>query len=400
MVQLGTQATVAVADIAEAMHQAVWTTVGVTGAGSGRTGGVSGLVYRTVRAIAGGVGSGLDRLLAGLSAGAARAAASPGAGDPIVADGPWLAALNGVVGDRLAALGNPLAIAMRLCDEAGRPVDANGLALPANGCVVVLLHGLCMHDGCWQTAQGDHGVALQEALGACVLRLRYNSGLPIAQNGAELSRLLEQLVARAPVRRLILVGHSMGGLVARSAVQHADAHAEQAGWRRRLAALAFLGTPHHGAPLERIGHRVQHALDLSRFSATLQPLARLRSAGVTDLRHGNVRGEDAPADRFASARDRRTPLPLPGNVACFAVAGSLASRRGALADRLLGDGLVPLASALGQHRDPAHRLDFAPGACWTAWRTGHLQLLQSAEVRQHLVDCLRPFTAGRVRACR
>ncbi len=55
--------------------------------------------------------------------------------------------------------------------------------------------------------------------------LRYNTGLPVGRNGADLAWLLDDLVAAwpVPVRSIALVGHSMGGLVVRAAF-HAAAH--------------------------------------------------------------------------------------------------------------------------------------------------------------------------------
>jgi hypothetical protein len=95
-------------------------------------------------------------------------------------------------------------------------------------------------------------------------------------------------------------------------------------------------------------------------------------------------------ERFGSAVDHREPLPLPEGVACFAIAATLAPQRGLLAERLTGDGLVPLRSALGQHDDPRHRLVFARDSQRTVYRTGHLELLSSPVVAQQLLQWLAP----------
>jgi hypothetical protein len=155
----------------------------------------------------------------------------------------------------------------------------------------------------------------------------------------------------------------------------------------------FQGTPHHGAPLERAGHGVDLLLASSPHTAPFARLGKIRSAGITDLRHGHVLDADWQGrDRFESPDDHRVPLPLPEGVACFAVAATLAGQRGLLADRLTGDGLVPLSSALGQHDDPARRLVFAKGSQFIAWRTGHLDLLSSDKVAAQLLAWLRPAT--------
>lgn len=186
----------------------------------------------------------------------------------------------------------------------------------------------------------------------------------------------------------------MGGLLARSAFDIA----QQAGqhWPARLQDLVFLGTPQHGAPLERAGHGVDALLASIRFTAPFARLGKIRSAGITDLRHGHVQDADWQGrDRFGSGRDHRLPLPLPGRVRCFAVAATLAARRSRLAERLTGDGLVPLDSALGRHADPAYRLEVPRERQLIVYRTGHLDLLCSPVVAEQLRTWL---TASEARA--
>jgi hypothetical protein len=60
-----------------------------------------------------------------------------------------------------------------------------------------------------------------------------------------------------------------------------------------------------------------------------------------------------------------------------------------VADRLVGDGLVPLHSALGQHNDPKRCLHFAPDHQYIAYRTSHLGLLGSPAVAQQLLGWLK-----------
>jgi len=101
-------------------------------------------------------------------------------------------------------------------------------------------------------------------------------------------------------------------------------------------------------------------------------------------------------DRHERKPDLREVVPLPEGVACYAVAAALAPKRGAMADRLLGDGLVPLHSALGQHEDPSRSLVFAKSSQWIAYRMGHLELLSSPEVTQQMVTWLSPETAPQI----
>ncbi|MEZ4391515.1 MAG: hypothetical protein R3A48_10500 [Polyangiales bacterium] len=332
--------------------------------------------YAAIRGVTGLVGVGLDRVFAELEP-ALGARATSEEYDAV------LAALNGVVGDHLAETRNPLALEMDLLvDGAPVTVTPEGLrrALPeANGRVLLLLHGSSMDARGWRRRGHDHGEALARDHGYSPVYLRYNSGLHVSTNGAQLADRLEALLAAwpVPVTSLTLLGFSMGGLVARAAVREAEAR--ELAWRARLSSMVFLGTPHHGAPLERVGNLVGVLFDASRYSAPLRALPRLRSAGVTDLRFGSVLAADWQGrDRFALGGDERAPCPLPEGVACFALAGTRAFEAPAdLRDvaALSGDGLVPVESALGRHRDSLLDLKFPLSNQVVVARAGHLDLL-------------------------
>jgi hypothetical protein len=171
-----------------------------------------------------------------------------------------------------------------------------------------------------------------------------------------------------------IVAHSMGGLVTRSAFHYAAAarHA----WPGRVRDGVFLGTPHGGAPLERAGHWLDRAMGVSPYVAPFTRLGKARSAGITDLRHGTVTRRPG---RF---------VPLPKGVRFHAAAATLCARRSALAERLLGDGLVPLDSALGRHADPSRALAIPRRRQWVGYRMGHLDLLSRPEVYAQLRDWL------------
>ena len=393
--QLATQATAGVARIAEGVHQSVWSSMGVPGRAAGQTGGLTGFVYQAVQGVTQLLGSQVDRLLALLQPALQSA-------DSAAPETPQreavLAALNGVMGDRLVAANNPLATPMKLRLR-GQVLDwqAPPAASAVTGKVLLLVHGLCMNDLQWQREQEaqvfSHGDALAAALGYTPVYLRYNSGLHTSQNGRELAEQLEQLVAHwpTPLDELSVLVHSMGGLLIRSAVHCATQ--QGMGWRKPLKNIVFLGTPHHGAPLERAGNWLDVILGSTPYTAPFSRLAQLRSAGVTDLRYGHVLDEDWQGrNRFARSPDRRTPLPLPEGVSCFTVAATLAAKRSLLAERLVGDGLVPLRSALGQHDDARRSLDFAKDAQLVVYRTNHMQLLGSPEVAQQLLRWLAPAT--------
>ena len=182
-----------------------------------------------------------------------------------------------------------------------------------------------------------------------------------------------------PLAELVFIGHSMGGLVARSAC-HYGAAASHA-WLRRLDKLVFLGTPHHGAPLERGGNWVDILLGVSPYVAPFSRLGKIRSAGITDLRFGNLVDEDWEGrDRFARSGDLRRIVPLPEGVACYAIAATIGKRVGDFPDRVIGDGIVPLESALGRHAKSELSLPIPASREWIGYGINHLDLLNHPEV--------------------
>lgn len=394
--RLATQATTGVTRVVEGVHQSVLGTLGLPGGPQpGRARGFTGLVYQSIRGVTrlvdAGLQAGLQRLEPFIDGAAHQGTdGAPGA--------QWerqavLAALNGVMGDRLQSDNNPLCTRMGFY-QGGQPLDpaALGATGRATGKLLILVHGLCMNDLQWLHGGHDHGAYLARALGYTPVYLRYNTGLHTSTNGAELSGMLDALVAAwpVPVTELAILAHSMGGLVARGACQHAGAG--QTGgtrWLPLLRHLVCLGTPHHGAPLERAGNWVDVLLGRSAYSRPFARLAQLRSAGITDLRYGHVSDADwAGRDRFRKSPDQRTPVPLPPGVACYAVGATLAARQSPVAERLLGDGLVPLHSALGIHDDAARGLDFPKRRQAVFHGMGHLALLGDARVAQKIEQWL------------
>lgn len=305
------------------------------------------LVRHTHDAIAGGVyaavrfgGGGLLGLAAQLENGRRRAKA-PAPPTELPPDPPnrlassLRSALNAAFGDHLAGARSVLAIPMAI-HRAGHAVPLTRAALaaafPAAGeRLCLFIHGLAYDERCWDVPAtgnpkiGKDGVdiprRLATELGYCTLTLRYNTGLPIVENGAQLAVLLETLLAQWPCapRELVIVGHSMGGLVARSACARAcDAGLN---WPGRTRMVICLGSPHLGSPLERLGHLATTALGLSTITVPLARVAAQRSRGIQDLRHG-------VSDGFAKG------------IAWRFVGGSLAEDPENPLGELIGDGLV------------------------------------------------------------
>ncbi|OGB33867.1 MAG: hypothetical protein A3F78_13585 [Burkholderiales bacterium RIFCSPLOWO2_12_FULL_61_40] len=392
--QLAVEATLGVTDLVEAMHHNILRLPLPFGTANAAPAGAvhgavytvlqktSGLVYSAIRSITKQVGGGLDAALERLrpeldhvNSSSERAAI--------------ISVLNGVLGDHMRTHNNPLTITMAF-RHGGEVLELSQAslesALPqAQGKILVLLHGHCMNELQWTRHGHNHGEALAAALGYTPMYIRYNTGLHISQNGRTFANLLEELVAAwpVPVQEVCLVGYSMGGLVARSAFYY-GAQAQHS-WLRQVRKLLFVGTPHHGSMVERAGNWVDVALEASPYSQALSRLGKIRSAGTTDLRHGNLLDEDwVGRDRFAPAADPRKPQKLPSNVQCYAIAAMIAKEHGELSGNLVGDGLVPLKSALGQHRDRQRALDIPQERQRVFYGTTHLGLLESKAVCEQL----------------
>lgn len=332
----------------------------------GRTRGITGLVYRSILGINSLVGASLDAL-------ASRLIPHRPDAETSAAREQWLAALNGVLGDHLVASGNRLAIPMRF-RRLGRALllerDALSAAFdPPSGRLLVAIHGLCMNDLNWG---GTDGIPerLGRALGYTPLYLHYNSGRAIADNGQELAQQLETLVEQwpVPVTDIVIIGHSMGGLIARCAID--EGTAARHAWAESVSRVAYLGTPHQGAPMERAGHRFESLLGMSPYSAPFTRLGGIRSAGIVDLRHGRRPASHAEVQQFAIAATARTSA-------------------GRLLGGLAGDELVPVDSALGRHPDPEQALNIPEEHCRVVDGAGHLGLLYHPEVYRTLRRWLR-----------
>lgn len=407
MAQLATQGTSGVTRIAEEVTHSVWRTLGMAGTGpAGKTRGITGLVFDAIHGINHLAGKSADLLFDKLLPLLQTVDATPSDSYPREA---VLAALNGVMGDRLLESGNPLATPMTLryrgqalgdsVQGTPRPLDIPD----ATGKVLLLVHGLCMNDLQWETQQPDggthnHGSALANALGYTPIYVRYNTGLHTSVNGRELAQLLQLLAARwpVPISEVSMVAHSMGGLVIRSALQIAQSDNLQktptggtGNWHRLVKKVVFLGTPHEGAPLEKAGNWVDVLLGSTFYTRPFAKLGQLRSAGITDLRYGHVVDADwLGHDRFRREPDSRVLVPLPSGIAFYTVAATIAAARSPVSERTLGDGLVPLSSALGQNAQAERSLQFAKGSQWIAHRHNHMALLSSPAVTRKLCGWL------------
>jgi pimeloyl-ACP methyl ester carboxylesterase len=267
-----------------------------------------------------------------------------------------LAALNAYVGDALVANGSELALAMTLRHRgADLALDADGLAqaLPDAGPrVAIFVHGLGETDASWRLRAGEqrpgYGACLKRDLGHTPIELRYNTGRHISDNGRALAGLLEQLREAWPVaiEEIVIVGHSMGGLVTRSACHYGWSEGHE--WTSAVRHVFCLGSPHLGAPLEKGVNALGWALGRVPETRPLADVINVRSAGIKDLRFGSCAEEDwcdCDPDELLTDRCHDVPF-LPGARFHF-VAATLSRRPGDPLGAILGDLLVRVPSASG-----------------------------------------------------
>ncbi len=285
-------------------------------------------------------------------------------------------ALNAAVGDSLAASGSALAVQMGL-HRAGAPLAVDAASLAAlRPRVCVFMHGLACDEHSWALRSDawaasawahalpgdqapDYGALLEHELDVSAIHLRYNTGVAVDTNARQLAQLLERAAQAAPqVREWLLIGHSMGGLVARRA--HALATLDALRWPAAAPMIVCLGSPHQGAPLEKISHLAVSALSLSEVTRPLARAANARSQGIKDLRHG-------------LPRDAGSATP-PALRLIFATLGDESDADlGALIGRVFGDGLVRAGSAADDGLDgDVQRVELAG--------LGHMALLNHPRV--------------------
>jgi pimeloyl-ACP methyl ester carboxylesterase len=266
-------------------------------------------------------------------------------------------------------------------------------ALPqANPHLVILVHGLSLSELGWsRKGNPSIGDRLQDELDYTALYLRYNTGRHISTNGRQFAQMLEQLCEAwpVPVESLSLIGHSMGGLVIRSASWYAGESRYR--WLARLRRVVCLGTPHHGSPLERAGHAFDLAMQKLPYT---EPLAfgRHRSAGIKDLHHGDLLDQDWQEHHPRRPRqDRRQAVPLLEGVEYYFAAATLGRHRHDPLGYLLGDLLVRLDSAVGSHKDDLRRLAINPENCRVFHEKNHFDLLDDKRVHQQIIDWFSPL---------
>ena len=339
---------------------------------------IAGITYKNIRWSARLIGSGADKALGWFASVSGKIKTT----DQREA---MRSVLNGVIGDYLEQTENPLEITMEFRQQAiAMPLNKESLEKiepVVNGKILLMVHGSCMNDIQWTRKEHNHGTALAKEFHKTPIYLHYNSGRHISTNGIDLNELLEKLVSHwpVPVEELNIIAHSMGGLVSRSALHYGQE--QQKTWTTHLKKIIFLGTPHHGASLEQAGNYLDAVLEAVPYAKPFARLGKIRSAGVTDLRYGNLVDEDwQNFDRFEMQGDQRQHMSLPKQVECYAIAGVVGKAMTSESSQLLGDNMVGIKSALGQHKNPAKNLNFKKKNTYIAYENNHLDLLSNLKV--------------------
>ncbi|MGA8680909.1 MAG: hypothetical protein WB592_10550 [Acidimicrobiales bacterium] len=273
------------------------------------------------------------------------------------------AALNAAIGDRLSAEDNPLAIRMAL-RAGGRdlPVDRTtlrGLVDKPSCKLAVFMHGFGETDDSWRLGSAQdgqtYGTRLAADFGYADLYVRYNSGRHVSENGRDLALLLSEVVTAWPwpVDEVLLIGHSMGGLVVRSACHYGQEGA--ADWVRLVRHVFLLGSPNLGAPLARWTHHTARAAAKRKDTLPFAPLLTTRSAGVDDLRFGYLLDEDwEGCDAGSCGQDHRHDVPLLPTANHYTVSACVTRTPSSPLGEVVGDLLVQPASAHGRRRRRQH----------------------------------------------
>jgi pimeloyl-ACP methyl ester carboxylesterase len=346
------------------------------------------------RAVYAGVRSGLSTAARAGAQFASRRAAEHG---PAIAASPRaalaLGALNGFYGDRVAARTPELAFTMEVRRH-GAPVELTdrgiAAAFPdATSRVVVFVHGLCETDDAWRIAPGgpqradrrSYGQRLQDELGYTPVFLRYNTGLHISDNGRTLAGVLEALTRGWPdaVEELVLVGHSMGGLVARSACHYGER--EGMDFAEAIRHVFCLGTPHLGADLEKGANALAWALAKLPETRPVGRFLNARSAGIKDLRYGSCVEEDwCDCDPDEFLRDRCQEVPFLPAANYYFIGAALNPPLG----RVIGDLLVRMPSASGRGTGRGRRIPFELDNGHELAGVNHFELLNHPAVYEQL----------------
>jgi len=302
--------------------------------------------------------------------------------------------LSGMVGEYLDNQGNELAVQMRFHTQ-GRPLplplDTLKEVYPdSTAKICILIHGLMCDESIWtfrDDSENTYGSLLEQDLGYTPFYLRYNTGLHISKNGQKFSDMMENLFKAYPVNieEIVVIAHSMGGLVARSACYYATQH--QMDWVKKVQKFFFLGSPHLGAPLEKVGNVLSNVLQAipRPYTKLAGDVVNLRSSGIKDLRYGYLTDEDWEGkDPDGILQNNKNTIPLLDGVSHYIITGRLTKNPEHPVAQWFGDAIVRKPSALGQSKNEEHSIPFPSGHHREFPKVGHLKLTHFSEIYEQI----------------
>ncbi|MEN8233592.1 MAG: alpha/beta hydrolase [Actinomycetota bacterium] len=341
---------------------------------------ISGAAYGLVRLGGSAVGIGLDR---GITVEQGRA-------DSVQAF------VNGLWGDALGRHRDRVEIQMAIRDSGGAPVIVGpelAAAFPSvTGRLVVLVHGLVETERCWHGTETEPGLAqaLEAHAALTPVSIRYNSGLRVSDNGSRLASLLEEVHSEwpVPVESIALVGHSMGGLIARSACEAGRTAGHR--WIEDVGDIVTVGAPHQGSPLEKLANASAWGLGVAPETRPLSDFVNGRSVGIKDLRFGAIVEDDwSGVDPDALLRDTVGDHPLPSGIDHHFVAGVVTSDPSHPVGVAVGDLVVRAGSGSGgPHLEPRNLV--------VVGGKNHFDLLHDPDVVDSVLGWLAPTPADSI----
>jgi pimeloyl-ACP methyl ester carboxylesterase len=301
--------------------------------------------------------------------------------------------LNGIIGDYLHKAEASLAIQMQFYKDK-KPVILNRESLinynpTLSSKICILIHGLVCNELVWNyhEEEKNYGTLLEKDFGVTPFYLRYNSGLHISENGKSLSLLIENLLKEYPkeIEEITIIGHSMGGLVTRSACHYGSI--EKREWVSKVKKLFFLGSPHLGAPMEKFGNIITNVLEQipNPFVHLAKNIINQRSAGIKDLRYGYLLEEDWEGkDPDLLLQNNKNEVPLLDGVQYYVITGTITENPKHPISEWFGDAIVRKQSALGKSKNPEHVLSFSEDNHKEFPGIFHLKLMHRDEIYEQI----------------
>ncbi len=304
--------------------------------------------------------------------------------------------INGVIGDHLERFDIGLSRDMQFY-KSGNPISISKSDLKqmgVSGKICILVHGLVSDETMWQFSgsTNDYGSLLSKDLNYTPFYTRYNSGRHISDNGKDLDLLIETLIKNAPgsIKEIVFICHSMGGLVTRSACYYGGKR--KAKWVQLTKKILFIGSPHHGAPLEKFGNLVTTVLDKipNPFVFLTKKAINLRSAGIKDLRYGLLVEEDWKGkDPDSFANSEKTHVPLLPHTQYYVITGTVMKNPNHFLSQFFGDAIVGKWSAKGKSGNSKYDLTFSDKHIREFPGIHHIQLMHDERVYEQVRDWMK-----------